>query len=146
MEVKGLVAVLPFVRVGSSSPCPQIWSKWTTTALDIKTYPSIVTHKSRRLRKFDACTTSLREIRLDERETPTGSERWPELGCDVELTRVVVGDGEPWWTLGFEAFGPYDGVQAALLRAVEGIARESLDVSGGVEMSYPAWLGAFSLT
>jgi hypothetical protein len=64
----------------------------------------------------------------------------PEMGCNVELTRVTVA-GAVWWTLGFESFGMLPTVENTL-RAVATLlaARRLRGFVPGLQASYPAWL------
>lgn len=64
-------------------------------------------------------------------------------GCNVELAVVEIG-GAPWWTLGLEAFGPSDAVEAALDLGLDIVRRSPPPVAllERDSMSYPRWLGA----
>lgn len=64
--------------------------------------------------------------------------------CDCELTAVALGRSEPWWTLGFEAFGPALSALGLLLAVAHQLLRMALALSLTEEMSqsYPAWLTA----
>jgi hypothetical protein len=65
-----------------------------------------------------------------------------DAGCRVELTALET-DGQNWWTVGFEAYGPDADRVAALTAAAERFFG-SLDLDGdlGADLScgYPGWL------
>lgn len=68
-------------------------------------------------------------------------------GCAVELTEVIT-QGEPWWTLGFEATGPADMSRDELQATAAFVFGQALP--GGVELgmndsrSYAEWLRRWS--
>ncbi len=64
------------------------------------------------------------------------------LGCEVELTQVEA-QGQQWWTIGFEAFGPEARLQETLLFAAGHILRAHpppLPLRATDSYSYPQWL------
>lgn len=70
------------------------------------------------------------------------AEEWPDEGCSLELTSLVVG-GQQWWTVAFEAFG--DRLVDALLAAAEEFFRvpePAEALAGARSCAYPAWLQA----
>ncbi len=134
LEVKGLVARL--------SPIPgygpvELWSKWSLTSLAVSGLPTVSTVKTRWLRKLDFDGVEAREVALGKDEKPLGGG-WPRKGCNVERTRVVAGGGEPWWTIGLEAFGPLAELDGILQRSVKLLALP--DLSRALPRSYPGWL------
>jgi hypothetical protein len=64
-------------------------------------------------------------------------------GCTVELTEIALAD-QAWWTLGFEANGPLDGLQDKIYATAELVFSEPMP--GGLELraadslSYSEWL------
>lgn len=64
-------------------------------------------------------------------------------GCSVELTEAHV-DGEPWWTIGFEATGAADHRQEALQHAADLMFTTAPPSGVGLSlvnsMSYAQWL------
>lgn len=141
-EIKGLVTIhKDSIRVGPLVGHIQVWNKWTVSNLPIGA-STISVQKRRWLRKFDARDGSLREIELDAREGPSiiGQEL-PQEGCNVEITSVCLGHATNWWTLGCEAFGRDEPVEAILRKTLEYLASTKIPrIRGGIELSYPAWL------
>lgn len=143
VEVKGLVALAEHpLNAGPFAGPVEIWAKWTSQALAIDSGTAIHLHKRRWVRKFDTTADAVVEVPLNDREQPTdASISWPARGCNVELTEVTLAHGDPWWTLGFEAFGSLatvaDDLQQAATMLAEGA---TFDLSAGVQASYPAWL------
>jgi hypothetical protein len=142
VEVKGLMAITwgglavdPFV--GSI----ELWVKWSSNLLELKTDWTVDVDKQRWLRKFDTTGRCPQEVRLNSDEDPLDDNPLPALGCNVELTKVSV-SGAIWWTLGFEAFGTLATVENDL-RAVATVlaARKPLpEFERGLMESYPTWL------
>ena len=104
---------------------------------------TILTSKTRWLRKFDTGKVAPREIELNADAQPVRDEKLPDSGCNVELTMVETGS-KIAWTFGFEAFSQLDSVSGQL-RAVAAAmaARQSPDFGNPRLLSYPAWLAAF---
>ena len=75
-------------------------------------------------------------------ELGTASELVPrQSGCDAELTLLRGPDMAPWWTLGFEAYGKLDDVEAVLSRTVSSMARRGPPpLTPGEAIGYPFWL------
>jgi hypothetical protein len=145
-EVKGLVAVkwaaLPGWPLAARI---EVWTKWTSKALVIDEKLLISITKTRWLRKFDTAGPDPLEIPLNDKEEPIDERRrgvgLPALGCNVELTRVATANGDVWWTLGLEAFGDLQTVEGDLCAVINLLtARRIPPVSGGLALSYPAWL------
>ena len=143
VEIKGLVG---HAQVGDPGPWPaasqpEIWCKWSSSAIDISTFATITTVKVRWLRKFDTSSGAANEVKLGPDEMPT-SGGLPEQGCNVEFTQIAIaGRPENWWTLGFEAFGEIETVAYNLRTTLKGMkppGQASFDSSE--LLSYPAWL------
>lgn len=66
-----------------------------------------------------------------------------EDGCTVELTEIVLGS-HAWWTLGFEAYGPPDGLQRTLEATARLVFSEAppggLQLRAEDALSYSEWL------
>ena len=58
--------------------------------------------------------------------------RAEEPGCAVELTEVR-SRGGAWWTLGFEAGGPANGLRSELEAAATLVFAQALPSGGGIE-------------
>jgi hypothetical protein len=142
IEVKGLVETrLPLPDPFSARV--QIWTKWKSPALRFDGLPSIRLRKTRRLRKFDTAGSTVLELALDANEKLVDrAVLLPVLGCHIELVALEVGEVRArWWTLAFEAFGPLNTVEGSLVRTVAAVQPiKSTALSGGLELSYPAWL------
>ena len=78
---------------------------------------------------------------MNEDEKPKNNRALPDLGCNVELTKVELPDSDIWWTLGFESFGTVNTVAASLqAAAVTLTARKPPAINEGIVASYPVWL------
>jgi hypothetical protein len=141
VEVKGLVAIAESALAAGTFAGPiEIWTKWTTEALELDANTVIKTTKRRWLRKFDTTGPSPLEIELDAAEKPTDNRSLPSRGCNVELTEVTLPSGI-WWTLGLEAFGTIHTVEADLRTVAATLAaRFQLGLGNARLASYPAWL------
>jgi hypothetical protein len=141
VEVKGLIGPASASLDAPPFSAPiELWGKWTSKQLSLGA--SIAIEKQRWLRKFDATASPPVEIPLnsDERATDGGGSL-PKVGCNVELTRILTPSREVWWTLGFEAFGPLDSVEASLHAVARHLAtRKPPQLTGGRVCSYPTWL------
>jgi hypothetical protein len=143
VEIKGLVtAGDTLYQAGPFAARVQVWAKWASATLRLDGLPTVKVGKRRWLRKYDLGGESPREIELDEKESPRSpSERLPDFGCNVELTRVSICGGPPWYTVGCESFGPLHAVVRGLERTLDHLASRSAPASpGGLESSYPLWL------
>ena len=121
VEIKGLVAH------GKTGEEPfagrvQIWTKWTSEALRLDSASTVAITKQRWLRKFDTGPSGCIEFPLKEDETRADGQDPPADGCNLEFTRVTLPDGAVWWTLGLEAFGALDRVEATLAKTIECLA------------------------
>ncbi len=133
VEIKGLVEV----STGHSVGYPvELWCKWPGPEVVGAEFVSL--DKLRWLKMFDVSSGEVREIQLGADEQPLDSVSLPELGCNVELTRVrVVGMDSEWWTLGFEAFGGVTSAPEALELV---FSANSPPTAGGSLLSYPKWI------
>src|SRR6266446_9094261 len=89
VEVKGLVAA----KWGNVTASPfvgpiELWTKWTSEVLELKSGWTVPIEKIRWLRKFDTAKQVPEEIPLDSTEKPLGNPTLPALGCNVELTQI----------------------------------------------------------
>jgi hypothetical protein len=145
VEIKGLVRrVEPPLTAGPLAGRVEIWSKWTSEALELDGMPTVVVRKVRRLRKLDTRSAHVSEIALGADETPLQGGM-PEEGCNVELTEVSI-PGRPgtWTTLGLESFGSFQQVEVNLDRAVGHLlGTDAPEFPRGTEQSYPAWIRAW---
>ena len=142
IEVKGLVSEsLGDLAAGPFCGEIEMWTKWTTAALHIGDGKTILTQKTRWLRKFDTGNNPT-EIELGGDEKPTRGQSLPERGCNVELTRVVLPEsGDVWWSFGFESFGTLLSVEHDLRTTAAVLATRHVPMlSSGVLSSYPRWL------
>lgn len=141
VEIKGLVEVGAELREGVFVSRIEVWTKWTSTVLKLPAGKIITTSKWRWLRKYDTAAGSVREIALKADEKPRDKKaRLPDRGCNVELTKVVMGK-KTWWTFGFESFGSVQTVQKDLRTVARFLAAKNPPgFTKGLAMSYPAWL------
>lgn len=143
VEVKGLVSTIEQpLNLEPSLGKIQIWTKWTSQAVQLGESGVVRIHKARSLRKFSIEKEGLREIALNMEEKPCSGEDPPTDGCNVELTKITLADSRAtWWTLGLEAFGRFDSIEATLRVVWRHLAAESRpDFGDSIELSYPAWL------
>ena len=140
VEVKGLVAAnWSSLEVEPFRGPVELWAKWTSEPLVLNA--TVATTKTRWLRKFDTAGTPPLEISLDAGEKRVDGLSLPVVGCNVELTKVMLPNGKVWWTLGFESFGAVQEVANALqVTAVEIAFRKPPLPDGGLLASYPTWL------
>jgi hypothetical protein len=142
IEVKGLVSRVSGGLLTEPFIGPiELWTKWTSGALELNPASTIVTEKIRWIRKFDTQSGSPRELQVDEEEI---GEPFPDRGCNMDFTRLILPDGELWWTLGFEAFGKLDDLEDSLRNVVAATAlRRPPGLGDAVSLSYPAFLKQF---
>ncbi len=141
LEVKGLVAdscgeiaVSPFV-----GPL-EMWVKYGLK-IDVTGADWRRVEKKRRMRKFLDAEDGAREIALGPDELPLDGSVAPASGCNVEMTAIAVQEGCLWWSLGFEAFGPIDRLNANLTAAAAVLAeRRPPELGAALRASYPLWL------
>ena len=141
VEIKGLVARCERLP---DTPFPgqvEIWTKWSSASLQLDPPATIAVTKQRWMRKFDTGSGTAREIPLDSSERSAARDPLPKDGCNVEFTSLRLPDGDPWWTLGFEAFGELYSVERSLRIAMAEMAsRQPPAILPALVASYPAWL------
>ena len=144
VEIKGLLRNLDGRSFGFGSQDVELWCKWKVPQLPIEA--RLATEKIRWLRKFSLDDSGVVEIALDENECRIDGKPNPEVGCNLEFTRIRVHNHETfWWTLCFESFGD---IEKTTLAALEKTIRavEPLPAIDGALLSYPAWLKLFHST
>jgi hypothetical protein len=136
IEIKGLISTRATVLELAGCACPVgLWGKWSSHfALDQGAL--IKVSKQRWMRRFRVGPASVTDV--------SAAESGARLsGCDAELTLLEGPDAASWWTLGFEAFGDFDQLEADLVATVANLARRSPPpLRGGEATSYPGWLAA----
>jgi hypothetical protein len=144
VEIKGLVdARAAELESGVFAGPIEIWSKWWTDALFLDTDLTVAIGKRRWMRAFDLSGTSPVDATEHVAEWFNGTRPIPSRGCNVEVTRVAVPDGQVWWTMGFEAYGPLSTVAADVSVAADVMAtRRPPEMPGAKCQSYPAWLAS----
>lgn len=142
VEVKGLVAVISHpLTVGPFEGKIEIWTKWTTEALELPPNSLLAIEKRRWLRKFDTTAQVVREIPLNSDERPLNQDPLPNLGCNVELTEIKLPNDDIWWTFSFEAFGTIDDVENSIRNtAALIVTRQPVGFEKALTASYPTWL------
>lgn len=158
VEVKSLVddAFLS-VQIAGRPATAQLWTKVASRALALPADAAArrAVGKTRWLRKFAVSGGIAREIALGggaTGEEPSGEGRAPDVGCNVEWTRIEVRGGpesSSWCTFGLEAFAFRTADRRASLRetlaatlaalASKTPAMPPLDARWR-ELGYPAWL------
>jgi hypothetical protein len=136
VEIKGLIGRrdqhLDFA--GCTAPI-ELWAKWTSRTLHLDDLPLIRVEKQRWKRSFSVHAGAVSELATSSEPAPRQS------GCDAELTLLKGPDMAPWWTLGFEAYGGLDEVEAILSRTVSLMARRCPSaLIPGEAIGYPSWL------
>lgn len=144
LEIKALVSQRGLLTLGSLRAVAQIWTKVPSTALDLKGRPLVSTSKVRWIRKYDTCGSTIRQVPLGKDEQPLSGEKLPDDGCNVELTTVWLNDPtQVWTTLGFEAFGTLERIDASLTAALRHLGMQPFaSVGPARDLSYPAWLAS----
>jgi hypothetical protein len=94
------------------------WSKWVfhsessgpqlSAYITAKDEAWVDVRKARYLRKYQVTT--------DKRVLAVSLKEWPENGCNIEVSELMVPGEKIWWTLGLEAFGDADAVIEDTLR------------------------------
>jgi hypothetical protein len=141
VEIKGLVATLRNER-GSFAPHVELWCKWRVQASALDITGKAVVRKVRWLRTYDGSGAAIVEVPLRPNERSLSGIALPQLGCNVEITKILL-DGDPrqWWTLGFEAFGGLESAPFNLQRTVEFLVSRSFPLpASGEFLNYPSWL------
>jgi hypothetical protein len=138
VEVKGFIAArnqtLTFSHCTASV---ELWAKWPSFALDLSCVRLITIEKRRSMRTFRPNGAGVREL------PPTSEEPRADTAsaCNVELTRISGPDGTPWWTLGLEAFGALEQIEALLAATLAEMEhRKPPPLTNGQACSYPAWI------
>ena len=136
VEIKGLISRrdkhLDFA--GCTSPI-EFWAKWASRTLDLDGLPLIRVEKQRWKRSFSVHAGAVSELATSSEPVPCQS------GCDAELTLLKGPDMAPWWTLGFEAYGELDEVEAVLSRTVSLMARRCPPpLTPGEAIGYATWI------
>jgi hypothetical protein len=119
----------------------ELWSKVRTDLL-APTAECLPVHvkKQRWMRRFDMSTMEPVEMVLNEKQLPVDLVM-PSVGCDVELTRVELGEDEVWWTFGFESYGVFEYIEQSLLIVLEQFSELKMPVHESMEIaSYPQWI------
>ena len=150
VEVKALVdPAATTLSVAGTVARVQLWTKCRSDVLVLRHLPTVTLCKRRSVRKLDTSGARVCEAALGagaSREEPLDG-RWPAVGCNVELTRVRVGE-RTFCSLGAEAFALGRGSESlvvmidALRRTFAHLeAKRPLpSLAGFAEQSYPAWL------
>ena len=119
------------------------WLKWTSgdpvaelaRAAGQSRAEWIAVHKRRWSRVFLVAGETVREVAL-------GDELGPRDGvCRVEVARIAVDDGAPFWTLGLEGSGAEP--EAMLERVAPGFLEKAalpVELEEADSLSYPQWL------
>lgn len=143
IEVKQLqrrLGAMPFLeRVAGIA---EHWRKWSFALAGEAGVPSglpvpalgwVGVSKERRLLRY--------RITGDQELVSISPARYPDQGCDLELTKVRVA-GSEWWTLGLEAFGSEQNLQELLSVAAGQLLAATEPPSLTVQDSYgyPRWL------
>lgn len=142
LEVKVYLGRLGVLDVpGRARGVMELWQKWSfglgspSHGVDVAAAWTSV-HKIRRMSFF-----SLRNDHLSA--GVPGPQQ--DTGCAVELTEVTL-RGQSWWTLGFEAIGPQDGlpslVQETATLVFEQVTADSPGLISENSGSYVSWLRA----
>ena len=144
VEIKGLVdARAADLSSGPFTGPIEIWSKWWTNALSLDANRTVAIEKRRWMRAFDLSGTSTVDATSHVAEWFSGSRPIPSRGCNVEVTRVTVPDGQVWWTMGFEAYGALSTVAADVIVVADLMSsRTPPPLSGAKCQSYPSWLAS----
>ena len=143
LEVKYLVRSLGVAEVAPGMVGHlERWRKLSLTVEDPRLGRGrwVTLAKERRLRTFAVHGRSAREV---QGSTP------PEVGCGIELTRVVVSEeghapAQVHFTVGIEAFGPEPTLRGSLEAACRAATDSGLEVqlASTSSMSYPEWLAS----
>jgi hypothetical protein len=144
-EVKALIGAPEITRFSPRATArTDAWVKWTCST---EAFPDwveailasesswVTIQKHRSSRRFSLDGNGCAEV-------PKDSE--PKEGCDVEIVTLQV-DGDPWWTFGFESFGPRETVRPSLHAvATRWFERDGPCTFGVVQsLSYATWVAGF---
>jgi len=134
VEIKGLISHRPkILELAGCAAAIGLWGKWPSLVA-LQEGQLIRIAKQRWMRKF--------QVRGGDATELPAAESTPRLaGCDVELTLLEGPDGSSWWTLGLEAFGVFDRVEADLIATVAAMVRRAPPLlEAGEASGYPGWL------
>jgi hypothetical protein len=141
IEIKGLVHVerTP-LRFGALAANVEIWAKWTSAEMELSAFKTISIKKTRCFRTFDTSSLEPIEIESSEDECPVILRKMPLQGCNVEFTEIEA-FGCKWFSLGFEAFGQLENVEASVRRtATILVSRNPPGMPDWIAASYPQWI------
>ena len=90
-------------------------------------------------------TRYVQKYSFDSGLVAVSPDKWPNTGCNIELTRITVkANVGSWLTFGFETFGSAEEVTAFLDEAVRHFftvhGQPPVRFDGRDSLSYPAWL------
>jgi hypothetical protein len=144
IEIKGLVSInRTSLRCGTLTANVEIWAKWICAAMNLSRFETVAIEKTRWLRKFDISGPETVEIPLGDNEQPLPPLSQPFQGCNVEVTEIEA-RGHTWFTLGLEAFGEFERVDASLRRAAKTLeSRHVPEMIDLVAASYPRWISEY---
>lgn len=144
IEIKGLVSRSSSDMIlGNWCLRPEIWTKWNTRAMAIRNLDLFVLRKQRSLRKFVISVSGMAEVHPRQAQVRDPSHT---NGCTVELTQLTAPSGASFTTFGLEAFGSLSQVERNLASTVNLLNDTgALAMSGGDDMSYPAWIASQGL-
>lgn len=134
------------LAIGIAARCDR-WVRWTAEGdnLDAALDPAfaadqaqvIAVTKRRQMRKFA----------VPEDSTPMAVDREVTLpeGCFCELAEVQLAEGERWWTIALETFGPFTRGEAILNATahhmfVTNFVPAELELPASASASYPEWI------
>ena len=126
------------LRVPGGGGPLEVWEKWTfplgETSPEQDAEDWVTLDKTRRRRAFEMNAEGLTERSVLEEIEPS---------CTFELTEVV-GGGEVWWTLGFEASGAAEALELSLRTCADLLLEHPLPdrikLPTKASMSYARWL------
>lgn len=141
IEVKQRQAQQRIAHFGKSAGHVEQWCKWSFSLAEAETVTAVLgddlpawigVHKARKVRTFQLQNGTVVDV--------SGQDSL-EQGCGWEVAQVRLGKtAEPWWSIGFEAFGPE---RSELLRIVTKYCLE-MDAAPALKLddsfSYPQWL------
>lgn len=141
VEIKGLIHVdRTVLQCGPFTSEVEVWSKWTSGALNLSSFPAITIGKTRWLRKFDTSKPEAVEIPLGKDEQPLKKDTRVTQGCNVEFTEVTA-NGSVWFSFGMEAFGQLPNVESSLRQTAKLLtSRQPPEAPDLIAANYPRWI------
>lgn len=141
VEIKGLIHVdQAVVQCGSFTSEVEVWSKWTSRALNLSSFPTVTIGKTRWMRKFDTSKSEVIEIPLGKDEQPFEKELRVARGCNVEFTEITANCGT-WYSFGMEAFGQLPDVESSLRQTAKLLTSRKLpEAPDLIIANYPRWI------